>query len=63
VLRVLPTSCATSCAREDVFVRYGGEAFCLLLPTIPGPGAVALAGRIRRPWSGTFAVIEPNRSP
>ena len=34
--------------REDIFVRYGGEEFCLLLPDVPGPGAVALAGRIRR---------------
>jgi diguanylate cyclase (GGDEF)-like protein len=32
---------------EDVLVRYGGEEFCLLLPDIPGPGAVTLAGRIR----------------
>ena len=34
--------------KEDVFVRYGGEEFCLLLPDVPGPGAVALAGRIRK---------------
>ena len=34
--------------QEDVFARYGGEEFCLLLPDVPGPGAVALAGRIRK---------------
>ena len=34
--------------KEDIFVRYGGEEFCLLLPDVPGPGAVALAGRVRR---------------
>lgn len=33
---------------EDVLARYGGEEFCLLLPDVPGPGAVALAGRIRK---------------
>ena len=32
---------------EDILVRYGGEEFCVLLPGVPGPGAVALAGRIR----------------
>jgi diguanylate cyclase (GGDEF)-like protein len=34
--------------KEDIFVRYGGEEFCLLLPDVPGTGAVALAGRIRK---------------
>jgi diguanylate cyclase (GGDEF)-like protein len=42
---------------EDVFVRYGGEEFCLLLPDVPGPGAVALAGRIRKAVArASFAV-------
>jgi diguanylate cyclase (GGDEF)-like protein len=34
--------------KEDVLVRYGGEEFCVLLPDVQGPGAVALAGRIRK---------------
>ena len=44
--------------REDVFVRYGGEEFCLLLPDVPGPGAVALAGRVRRAVSKAAFVAD-----
>jgi diguanylate cyclase (GGDEF)-like protein len=46
---------------EDVFVRYGGEEFCLLLPDVPGPGAVALAGRIRRAVEKTSFPVAGNR--
>jgi diguanylate cyclase (GGDEF)-like protein len=34
--------------QEDMLVRFGGEAFLVLLPDVPGPGAVVVAGRIRR---------------
>ena len=34
--------------KEDMLVRYGGEEFVVLLPEVPGPGAVVVAGRIRR---------------
>jgi len=34
--------------KEDMVVRYGGEEFVVLLPEVPGPGAVVVAGRIRR---------------
>lgn len=34
--------------KEDMLVRYGGEEFLVLLPEVPGPGAVVVAGRIRR---------------
>lgn len=34
--------------KEDMLVRYGGEKFLVLLPEVPGPGAVVVAGRIRR---------------
>lgn len=41
----------TALRKEDMLVRYGGEQFLVLLPDVPGPGAVVVAGRIRR----TFA--------
>jgi diguanylate cyclase (GGDEF)-like protein len=34
--------------QEDMLVRYGGEEFLVLLPEVPGPGAVVVAGRIRK---------------
>lgn len=42
--------------KEDMVVRYGGEEFVILLPEVPGPGAVVVAGRIRR--SVAAATIE-----
>ncbi len=34
--------------KEDMLVRYGGEEFLMMLPDVPGPGAVVVAGRIRK---------------
>lgn len=34
--------------KEDMLARYGGEEFCVLLTEVPGPGAVVVAGRIRK---------------
>jgi diguanylate cyclase (GGDEF)-like protein len=34
--------------KEDMLVRYGGEEFMVMLPDVPGPGAVIVAGRIRK---------------
>jgi diguanylate cyclase (GGDEF)-like protein len=34
--------------KEDMLVRFGGQEFLVLLPDVPGPGAVVVAGRIRR---------------
>jgi diguanylate cyclase len=31
-----------------MLVRYGGEEFLVMLPEVPGPGAVVVAGRIRK---------------
>lgn len=37
-----------SLRKEDMLVRYGGEEFLVLLPDVPGPGAVIVAGRLRK---------------
>jgi diguanylate cyclase (GGDEF)-like protein len=34
--------------KEDMLVRFTGEQFLVMLPDISGPGAVVVAGRIRR---------------
>jgi diguanylate cyclase (GGDEF)-like protein len=34
--------------KEDMLVRYGGGQFLVMLPDVPGPGAVVVAGRIRK---------------
>ncbi|MEO5694354.1 MAG: GGDEF domain-containing protein [Usitatibacter sp.] len=38
--------------KEDMLVRYSDEEFLVLLPEVPGPGAVVVAGRIRRSVAG-----------
>jgi diguanylate cyclase (GGDEF)-like protein len=48
VLKIFAANVRAQLRKEDALVRYGGEEFCVLLPDVPGPGAVALAGRIRK---------------
>ncbi len=43
--------------KEDLLVRYGGEEFVVLLPEVPGPGAVVVAGRIRRSVAGAEIAV------
>jgi diguanylate cyclase (GGDEF)-like protein len=38
----------TALRKEDMLVRFGGAQFAVLLPEVAGPGAVVVAGRIRR---------------
>ena len=43
--------------QEDMLVRFGGEEFLVLLPDVPGPGAVVVAGRIRRTVAAAPIVV------
>lgn len=54
VLRKFAEVVRSAMRKEDMLVRYGGEEFLVFLPEVPGPGAVVVAGRIRR-----FVASEP----
>ena len=47
-LRRLGEVLRNSLRKEDMLVRFGGEEFLVLLPEVPGPGAVVVAGRLRK---------------
>jgi diguanylate cyclase (GGDEF)-like protein len=49
--------------KEDMVVRYGGEEFLVLLPEVPGPGAVVVAGRIRRAVAGATIEVGAGKFP
>ncbi|MEO7744144.1 MAG: GGDEF domain-containing protein [Usitatibacter sp.] len=48
VLRQFADLVRSALRKEDMLVRYGGEEFLVMMPEVPGPGAVVVAGRIRR---------------
>jgi diguanylate cyclase len=48
VLQKIADIVRSALRKEDMLVRYGGEEFLVLLPDVPGPGAVVVAGRIRK---------------
>jgi diguanylate cyclase (GGDEF)-like protein len=48
VLRKIADLARSALRQEDMLVRYGGEEFLVMLPEVPGPGAVVVAGRIRK---------------
>ncbi len=47
VLMELTKTIAACVRSEDVFARFGGEEFCVLLPGTRKPGALALAEKLR----------------
>lgn len=49
--------------KEDMLVRYGGEEFLVLLPDVPGPGAVVVAGRIRKAVEAESFEVAGNKIP
>jgi diguanylate cyclase (GGDEF)-like protein len=48
VLQRLADIVRSQLRKEDLLSRFGGEEFCVMLPQVPGPGAVVVAGRIRK---------------
>jgi diguanylate cyclase (GGDEF)-like protein len=48
VLQRLVEVVRSALRQEDMLVRFNGEQFLVMLPEVPGPGAVVVAGRIRR---------------
>jgi diguanylate cyclase (GGDEF)-like protein len=48
VLRRVADLIRSALRKEDMLVRFGGEQFLVMLPEVPGPGAVVVAGRIRK---------------
>jgi diguanylate cyclase (GGDEF)-like protein len=48
----------TALRKEDMLVRYGGEEFLVMLPEVPGPGAVVVAGRIRKAVEAEPLIVE-----
>jgi diguanylate cyclase (GGDEF)-like protein len=48
VLRQIADLARVALRKEDMLVRYGGEELLVMLPDVPGPGAVVVAGRIRK---------------
>ena len=48
VLRRFAEIVRAALRKEDMLVRFGTAQFLVMLPDIPGPGAVVVAGRIRR---------------
>jgi diguanylate cyclase (GGDEF)-like protein len=49
--------------KEDMLVRFGGEELLVMLPEVPGPGAVIVAGRIRRTVAAEPLVVEGHSLP
>ena len=48
VLQRLADIVRSALRKEDMLVRFAGEEFLVMLPDVSGPGAVVVAGRIRR---------------
>jgi diguanylate cyclase (GGDEF)-like protein len=58
VLRKVADLIRSALRKEDMLVRYGGEEFLVMLPEVPGPGAVVVAGRVRKAVEAEAIVVE-----
>jgi len=58
VLQGVARALRASLRDEDMLVRFAGEQFLVFLPNVPGPGAVVVAGRLRRVIAETPLAID-----
>ncbi|HZZ94958.1 MAG TPA: GGDEF domain-containing protein [Usitatibacter sp.] len=58
VLQAVAQLLRATLRQEDLLVRFGGEQFLVFLPMVPGPGAVVVAGRLRRAIAETPIALE-----
>lgn len=63
VLQKIADIVRTALRKEDMLVRYGGEEFLVMLPDVPGPGAVVVAGRIRKSVEAEMLEVDGYRLP
>jgi len=63
VLKQLASAVKTKIRREDVFSRYGGEEFAIILPEIELAGAVATAEKVRKVVEKQKFVFEEQTMP
>jgi len=63
VLQKIADIVRTALRKEDMLVRYGGEELLVMLPDVPGPGAVVVAGRIRKAVEAETMRVEGNDIP
>ena len=63
VLQKIADIVRTALRKEDMLVRYGGEEFLVMLPEVPGPGAVVVAGRIRKAVEAAPLLVDGHAIP
>ena len=63
VLRKIADLARSALRQEDMLVRYGGEEFLVMLPEVPGPGAVVVAGRIRKAVEAAPLLVDGHAIP
>ncbi|QJR13750.1 hypothetical protein DSM104440_00540 [Usitatibacter palustris] len=63
IIKTLADIVRAQLRKEDMLVRFGGEEFCVMLPQVPGPGAVVVAGRIRKAVASDPVIIDGREIP
>jgi diguanylate cyclase (GGDEF)-like protein len=58
VLRAVAGVLRATLRKEDMVVRFAGEQFLVFLPMVAGPGAVVVAGRLRRAIASTPIAVD-----